>query len=124
MSTLITRIANASARVASKMTNELVFGTTSRTATSATITIPIFAAWLDIARPLLSPEQTGRLDRQDQRHRRIQREVGDFREQRLAEVVGEADQQRADGRAAEAAHAADDDDGEGERQHFEIQPGI
>ena len=46
MSRLITRIANASARVASRITNELVFGTMTATSASATMTINTFAGWL------------------------------------------------------------------------------
>src|SRR5579885_3302304 len=79
---------------------------------------------LSIVRASLPAEQTGRLDREDQDHRRVTREIRDFRKQRLAEIVGEADGERADGGAAEAAHAADDDDGKGQRQHLEIEAGI
>src|ERR1700704_643123 len=104
MSRLITRIENASARVTSRMMNELVFGTTITTAASAAMTITIFQAWVLIGRRSLPPEQPGRLDRENQRHRRVQREVGNLRKQRLAEVVGQSDDQRADRRAAEAAH--------------------
>src|SRR6186997_501970 len=116
MSRLITRMENASARVTSRMTNEPVCGTTRRTAASATITIRIFQLWLRIAGRSLSSEQAGRLDREDQRHWGVQREVGNLRKQRLAEVVGEPDDQRADRGAAEAAHAADDHHRECDRQ--------
>src|SRR4029078_6671948 len=114
MSRLMTRMENARARVASRMTNELVLGTTITMAASAATTIRIFQVWLRIGRRSLPPEQSGGLDREDQRHRRVQREVGDFRKQRLAEVVGQAHQQRADRSSAEATHAADDHHGEGE----------
>ncbi len=50
--------------------------------------------------PSLAAEQAGRLDRQDQDHRRIEREIGELRKQRLAEIVGKPDQHRADGGAA------------------------
>src|SRR4051812_31732566 len=102
MSRLITRMENASARVTSRMTNELVFGTTITTAARATTTIRIFQALLRIGRRSFPSEQSGRLDREDQRHRRIEREVGNLRKQRLAEVVGESHDQRADRGAAEA----------------------
>ena len=46
-------------------------------------------------------EQAGRLDREDQNHRRVKREIGDFRKKCLAEIIGETDRQRADRRAAE-----------------------
>src|SRR4249919_4063992 len=124
MSRLITKMENASARVTSRMMNELVFGTTTATAASATMTIRIFQVWLLIGCRSLPPEQTGRLDREDQRHRRIQGEVGNLREQRLAEVVGQPNDQRADRGAAQAAHAADDHHGKRDRQHLEIEAGI
>ena len=57
-------------------------------------------------------------------HRRIEREIGEFGKQRLAEIIGKPDQHGADRGAAQAAHAADDDDRESERQHFEIEAGI
>src|SRR5581483_10488224 len=121
MSRLITRIENASARVTSRMTNELVFGTTIASAARITATTRTLIGWLVISSSL-APEQAGRLDGKDQRHRRVQGEIGYLRKQRLAEVVGETHQQRADRGAAEAAHAADDDDGKRQRQDFEIQP--
>src|SRR5262249_59935282 len=122
MSRLITRMENASARVASRITNELVNGTTIASAAMAAITMAIFSR-LVIARSL-PPEQTGRLDREDQRHRGVEGEIGHFGKQRLAEIVGESNQQRADRGAAEAAHAADDHHREGERQHLEVEPRI
>src|SRR5215471_20220361 len=106
MSRLITRMENASARVASRITNELVNGTAIASAAMAAITTEIFSR-LVIGRSLPS-EQAGRLDRQDQGHRGVQREIGHFGKQRLAEIVGEPDQEGADRGAAETAHAADD----------------
>src|SRR5665647_3451012 len=118
------RIAKANARVASSTTNEPDCGTIKAIATRAAATIRILACWLTIDRCSLSSKQAGRFDRQDQNHRRIEREIGDFREQRLAEIIGEADRQRADRGAAQAAHAADNDHRESERQHLEIEAGI
>src|SRR5713101_8320497 len=103
MSRLITRIAKASARVASRITNELAFGTTIAMTASATTTSRTLIRALLIGS--FPPEQPGRLHRQDQRHRRVQREVGNLREQRLAEIIGQADQQRADRCASQASHA-------------------
>src|SRR6185436_7067882 len=117
-------MANASARVTSRMMKEPVFGTMITVARSAAITSMIFQVWLRIRRGSLSSEQTSRLDREDQRHRCVQREVGNLREQRLAEVVGQANDQRADSGAAQAPHAADDHDGECDRQHLEVEAGI
>src|SRR5690349_25078562 len=106
------------------MTNESVFGTMMAIAASATTTLKILMFWLFMRRRSLPSEQPGRLDRQDQRHRRVKGEIGDLGKQRLAEIIGEADEQRADCRAAEASHAADDHHREGDRQHLEIQAGI
>ena len=53
-------------------------------------------------------------------HRCEQREVGELRHERFAEVVDHADDDRSDERALEAAHAADDDDHERQRQQIEI----
>ena len=78
-----------SARVASRMMNELVFGMTTAIAARTAITTRILVCWLLIGPCSFPSEQPGRLDRQDQRHRRIQREVGNLREQRLAEIVGQ-----------------------------------
>src|SRR6476620_2663896 len=124
MSTLITRIENANARVVSRMTNELVFGTMTAIAARATTTLKTLMCWLCIRRRSLASEQPGRLDRQDQRHRRVEREIGHFGKERLAEIVGQADEQRADGGAAEASHPADDHHCEGDRQHLKVQAGI
>src|SRR6516165_8195890 len=104
MSRLMTRIEKASARVVKRIRNELVFGTIRVRAASAATTVRTLTRGIAMLR-LLSPEQSGRFDGQDHRHRRVEREIGDLGEQRLAEVVGEADQQRTDGGAAEAAHA-------------------
>src|SRR5687767_10256704 len=124
MSTLITRMENTSARVATNRTNEFVFGIMITVAASATQTTRTLTVWLVIEGISFSSEQSGRLHGEDQSHRRIQREIRYFREQRLAEVVGQAHQQRADRGAAEAAHAADDHDCERERQHLEIKAGV
>src|SRR5471030_2590727 len=118
------RIANAIARVASNTTKEPDCGTTYNSASSPIMTITIFIFWLTIALCSISPEQTGRLDREDQNHRRVEGEIGNFGKQRFAEIIGEADCERADRGAAQAAHAADDDHREGQRQHFEIEAGI
>src|SRR5512141_319483 len=124
MSRLIARIPNANARVASSTTNELACGIMNASTTSAAATIRTLTWWLTIGRRSLSSKQAGGLYRQDQNHRRVEREIGDFREQRLAEIIGQADGERADGGAAKAAHAANDDDREGERQHLEIKTGV
>src|SRR5215831_2353046 len=63
MSRLITRIENASARVASRMTNELVNGTAIASAAMAATTTEILIRLVVIARSLPS-EQAGRLDRE------------------------------------------------------------
>src|SRR5262245_7237437 len=118
MSTLITKIENASARVTNRMTNEFVPGVMTAIAASATTTMRILAVWLLIERRSFPTEQSGRFDRKDQRHRCVKGEIRHFGEQRLAEIVGEADGQRADRGAAKAAHAADDHHCERERQHF------
>src|SRR5262252_9777231 len=124
MSRLITRIEKANARVASRITNELVFGTMIAIAAKAATTIKTFMCWLFIRRCSFTSEQSGRLDRQNQRHRRVEGEIGNLREQRLTEIDGKPDDQRADGRAAQASHPADDYDGERDRQHLEVQAGI
>src|SRR5262249_60938310 len=69
-------------------------------------------------------EQAGRLDRQNQCHRRVERKIGNLRKQGLAEIIGQANQQRTDRGAAEAAHAANDDHGESQRQDLKVKPGI
>ena len=120
---LMAKIAKHIARVVNSTTNEPVCGTIKAIATSSSATIRIFMFWV-IGRRSVAAEQAGRLDRQDENHRSIEREVGDFRKQRLAEIVGEADQERADRGAAKRAHAADDDDRKGQRQHFEIEAGV
>src|SRR5262245_5309373 len=106
------------------MRNELVFGTMIASAASAATTSKIFTCWLRIASRSFPSEQSGRLDRQDQRHRRVEGEIRDLRKQRLAEIVRQSDQQRADRCAAEAAHPADDHDRESERQHLEVEARI
>src|SRR5215471_5255452 len=124
MSRLITRIEKANARVVSRITNELVFGMMIAIAAKATTTIKTLMCWLFIRRGSFTSEQPGRLDRENQRHRRVESEIGNLREQRLAEIVGESDDQRADRRAAQASHPADDHDRERDRQHLEVQAGI
>src|SRR5262249_25174780 len=120
MSRLITRIEKAKARVVSRITNELVFGMMIAIAVKATTTIKTFMCWLFIRRRLLAPKRPGRLHRQNQRHGRVEGEIGTFRKQRLAEIVGESDDQRADRRPTQAPHPADDHDGERDRQHLEV----
>src|SRR5712692_10756498 len=73
---------------------------------------------------LFPPEQAGRLDRQQQGHGRVEREVRNLREQRLAEIVGKPDDQRTDRRPGEAAHAADDHHRKGDGQDLEVEPRI
>src|SRR5260221_10856234 len=124
MSRLITRIENANARVASRITNELVFGTMIAIAAKATTTIRTLMCWLFIRRGSFASEQPGRLYRENQRNRRVEGKIGTLREQRLAEIAGEPDDQRADGCAAQASHSADDHDSERDRQHLEVQAGI
>src|SRR5262249_62288125 len=111
-SRLITRIENANARVVSRITNELVFGMMIAIAARATTTIKTLMCWLFIRRGSFTSKQSGRLHRQNQRHRRVEGEIGHLREQRLAEIVGKSDDQRANRRAAQAPHAADDHDRE------------
>ena len=80
-----------SARVASRIDERArVRNDAAATAASATITIRILARSCACSFP---PEQPGRLHRQDQRHRRVEREIGDLGKQRLAEIVGEPDDQ-------------------------------
>src|SRR5689334_12671514 len=106
------------------MTNESVFGTMMAIAARATTTLKTLMFWLFMRRRSLPSEQPGRLDRQDQRHRRVEREIGDLGKKRLAEIVRKAHEQRADGGAAEASHPTDDHHGKGDRQHLEVQAGI
>src|SRR5262249_28751081 len=118
MSTLITRIENANARVVSRITNELVLGTMIAIAAKATTTIETLMCWLVTGRRSFTSEQSGGFHRQNQRHRRVEGEIGNLREQRLPKIVGESDDQRADRRAAQASHPADDHDRERDRQHL------
>src|SRR5215475_2073931 len=69
----------------------------------------------------LAAKKSGRLDGQDENHWRIEGEVGNFRKERLAKIIGQAHRQRADGRAPQTAHAADDHHGESKRQHLEVE---
>src|SRR5262245_62809313 len=123
MSRLITRIEKANARVVSRLTNALVFGTMIALAANAATTIKTFMCWLFIRRCSFTSEQSGRLHRQDQRHRRVKGEIGHLREQRLAEIVGESDDQRADRRPAQASHPADGHDREWRRPPLAVQAG-
>src|SRR5579864_8988375 len=104
------RMAKHIARVVSRMTKEVENGTTMATAASTARTIRILVLWL--MEGSLAAEQAGRLDRQNQDHRRVEREVGNLREQRLAEIIGEADGERADRGPAQTTHPANNDDGE------------
>src|SRR5260370_21067518 len=97
MSRLITRIENANARVASRITNELVFGMMIAIAAKATTTIRTLMCWLFIRRGSFASEQPGRLHRENQRHRRVEDEIGNLREQRLAQIFGEPAHQPAHG---------------------------
>src|SRR3954470_9547951 len=100
MSRLSARIAKAMARVARRTTNEPERGTMNAIRTSAAIT-PRTLSMRGFIRSLPS-EQSGRFDREDQNHRCIQGEIRKLREQRLAEIIGEAHGESADGRAAKA----------------------
>src|SRR5574341_1336798 len=93
--------------------------TTSRPTPAAT------ARTADGRGPMSGPaEQPARPGGEDDAHGAEQREVGDLREQRLAEVVGEAEDDRGQQGAAEAPHAADDHDDERVRQDLEVEPGV
>src|SRR6478752_289656 len=124
MSTLMARMAKVRARVARSTTNDPDRGTIRTTATSARVTRRILICCGFMEPSSLAAKQSGRLDRQDQCHRRVQREIGDFRKQRLTEIVSQAYRKRTDCGAAKRTHASDNDNREGERQHFEIEPGI
>src|SRR5262249_55744265 len=124
MSRLMTRIEKANARVVSRITNELVFGTMIAIAAKATTTIKTFMCWLFIRRCSFTSEQSGRLHRQDQRHRRVEGETGDLREGLFAELVGKPATKRADRGAPKPPNPADDHDRECDRQHLEVQAGI
>src|SRR5258708_26155165 len=102
MSRLITRIENANARVVSRITNELVFGTMIAIAAKATTTIRTLMYWLFIRRGSFTSEQPGRLHRENQRHRRGEGEIGNLREQRPAQIFRGPDDQPADACAAPA----------------------
>ena len=69
-------------------------------------------------------EQALRPDQKHRRHGEINQKQRDALEVGLAERVGDADQDAADEGAAQAAHAADDDDDEGRNEDFRIHPGI
>ena len=57
-------------------------------------------------------------------HREIDQKQRDALEIGLAERVGDADQQAADERAAQAAHAADHDDDESRNENFGVHSRI
>src|SRR2546428_9840974 len=122
MSRLITRMEKAKARVASRITNELVLGTMIAIATTAAAAARILTFWLVIDPRSFPSEQSRWSYRQDQRHRRIQSEIGDLREQGLAEIIRQADEQGSDRGAAEASHPADDHDRELDRHNPDSQP--
>src|SRR5689334_9065079 len=107
MSTLMARIAKVRARVARRTTNDPDRGTIRTTATSAIATRRILICCEFMGSGSLAAEQSGRLDRQDQCHRRIQRKIGDLGKQRLSEIVGQAYGKCTDGGATKRAHAAD-----------------
>src|SRR5215470_7031144 len=123
MSRLMAKIPRTNARVISRIMNELVNGASSprpiNTATTANSLLPV-----GMRSRSLPSKQTRRFHRQDQGHRRVERKIGDLWEQRLAEIIRQADDQRPDRRAAQAAHTADDDDREGDGQDLEVEPGI
>src|SRR6476646_3740563 len=68
----------------------------SRTAAGTSVRTPMTPAVLGAA------IETGGLDREHEHHRRKQREVRQFRNERLAEIVDEPDDDAADERALEA----------------------
>src|SRR5918996_622371 len=103
MSRLMARMAKTSARVTSRITNPLVWGTTTARAAAAAITSRTLTRRV-MALPSRPSEQAGRLHGQDQDHRSIELEVGDLRKESLPEVVGQPDDHAADGRARQAAH--------------------
>src|SRR5256886_8728105 len=76
------------------------------------------------ARESSRAEESRGPQREDDGHRREDREHREAGEQDLAERVEQAHQQAAEQRALEAAEAADDDDDEGEQQDLEIGAGI
>src|SRR5262249_50085290 len=123
MSRLMARIANTSARVTRSVTNGPVCGVTTSTAMRTAATASSLRWWV-MRFTSLAPEQAGRLDRQQQGHGCVKGEIGDLGKQRLAEVVGEPDNERPDRCAREASHAADDHDCEGDRQDLEVEAGI
>src|SRR5260370_10776708 len=107
MSRLITRIENANARVVSRITNELVFGTMIAIAAKATTTIRTLMYWLFIRRGSFTSEQPGRLHRENQRHRRVEGGKGNLPGKRLAEIFRQPDDQVAHGCAAQAFPSPD-----------------
>src|SRR5215468_7940646 len=119
MSRLMARMARTSARVTRRITNELANGATSPSAITKAMTSNILLRLVMIPRSL-PPEQPGRLQRQDHRHRCVQREIGNLGEQRLAEIVRQPHQQCPDRCAAQATHAADDHHRECDRQDLKV----
>src|SRR5262249_12274185 len=124
MSRLITRIEKANARVVSRITNELVFGTMIAIAAKAATTIKTFMCWLFIRRCSFTSEQSGRLHRQNQCHRRVEEETGSCGDQPLAKSAGESTAQGAARRPPQPSNPADDHDRERDRQHLEVQARI
>src|SRR3989442_9076927 len=68
--------------------------------------------------------QPGRFDREDDHHRREQREIRQLRNQRPAEAVDQADDHAAGESALQAAHPADDHDDERQRPRIQIRARI
>ena len=73
---------------------------------------------------IFDAEQALRADQQHHRHHQIDQEQRQAREIGLAERVRLPDQQAADERAAQAAHAADHDDDESRDQDLGVHAGI
>src|SRR5262249_7875510 len=57
-------------------------------------------------------------------HWGIRGELENVRKGVLTKISAQATSQRADGCAAQTAHAADDHDSKRERQHLEVKPGV
>ena len=89
----MTRIENASARVTSRMMNELVYGTDNGKRDDGRGDNNNLDVLTSHRSGSVPAEKTGRLYSEDHRHRRIKREIRYFGEQGLSEIVGEADQQ-------------------------------
>src|SRR2546430_556779 len=124
MSRLITRMEKARARVASRITNELVLGTMTAIAATAAAAARILTFWLVIDPRSFPSKQPGGSYRQDHRHRRIKGEIGDLGKRGLAKITRQPAERGSDRGAAGAPHPADDHDREREGEHLEVQPGI